>query len=35
MGVDATGRRLLEEIGDGRGARARDVGCGVLGGCGY
>jgi SAM-dependent methyltransferase len=28
---EPTGRRLLEEIGDGRGARAVDVGCGVLG----
>ena len=28
---EASGRRLLERIGDGRGARALDVGCGVLG----
>jgi SAM-dependent methyltransferase len=28
---EASGRRLLEEIDDGRGARALDVGCGVLG----
>ena len=28
---EPSGRRLLEEIGDGRGARAIDVGCGVLG----
>jgi SAM-dependent methyltransferase len=28
---EASGRRLLGEIGDGRGARALDVGCGVLG----
>ena len=28
---EPSGRRLLEEIGDGRGARALDVGCGVLG----
>jgi SAM-dependent methyltransferase len=28
---ERSGRRLLEEIGDGRGARALDVGCGVLG----
>ena len=28
---EPSGRRLLEEIGDGRGARAVDVGCGVLG----
>lgn len=26
-----SGRRLLQEIGDGRGARALDVGCGALG----
>jgi len=28
---EPSGRRLLQEIGDGRGARALDVGCGVLG----
>ena len=28
---EPSGRRLLEEIGDGRGARALDVGCGVQG----
>jgi SAM-dependent methyltransferase len=28
---EPSGRRLLEEIGDGRGMRALDVGCGVLG----
>ncbi len=28
---EPSGRRVLEEIGDGRGARALDVGCGVLG----
>jgi SAM-dependent methyltransferase len=28
---EPSGRRLLEEIGDGRAARALDVGCGVLG----
>jgi len=28
---EPAGRRLLEEIGDGRGHRAVDVGCGVLG----
>jgi SAM-dependent methyltransferase len=28
---EPTGRRLLEEIGDGRGGRAADIGCGVLG----
>jgi ubiquinone/menaquinone biosynthesis C-methylase UbiE len=28
---EPTGRRLLEEIGDGAGARAIDVGCGVMG----
>lgn len=28
---EPSGRRLLEEIGDGRGARAIDIGCGVLG----
>jgi SAM-dependent methyltransferase len=28
---EPSGRRLLEEIGDGRRARALDVGCGVLG----
>jgi SAM-dependent methyltransferase len=28
---EPSGRRLLEEIGDGGGARALDVGCGVLG----
>ncbi len=28
---EPSGRRLLEEIGDGRGTRALDVGCGVLG----
>ena len=28
---ERSGRRLLEEIGSGRGARALDVGCGVLG----
>jgi SAM-dependent methyltransferase len=28
---EQSGRRLLEEIGDGRGARALDIGCGVLG----
>ena len=28
---EPSGRRLLEEIGDGRGAHALDVGCGVLG----
>jgi SAM-dependent methyltransferase len=28
---EPSGRRLLEEIGDGRDARALDVGCGVLG----
>ena len=28
---EPAGRRLLGEIGDGRGARAVDIGCGVLG----
>src|SRR5919108_2611247 len=28
---EPSGRQLLEEIGEGRGARALDVGCGVLG----
>lgn len=28
---EPSGRRLLEEIGDGRGTRAVDVGCGVMG----
>ena len=28
---EPSGRRLLEEIGDGRGARALDVGCGAFG----
>jgi SAM-dependent methyltransferase len=28
---EPSGRRLLEEIGDGRGSRTLDVGCGVLG----
>jgi SAM-dependent methyltransferase len=28
---EPSGRRLLEQIGDGRGAHALDVGCGVLG----
>src|SRR5215207_10198684 len=28
---EPSGRRLLAEIGDGRGARAVDVGCGVVG----
>jgi SAM-dependent methyltransferase len=28
---ESSGRRLLEEIGEGRGTRALDVGCGVLG----
>jgi SAM-dependent methyltransferase len=28
---EPSGRRLLEEIGDGRDTRALDVGCGVLG----
>jgi SAM-dependent methyltransferase len=28
---EPSGRRLLEEIGDGHGARALDLGCGVLG----
>ena len=28
---EPSGRRLLEEIGDGRGARALDVGCGAIG----
>ena len=28
---EPSGRRLLQEIGDGRGGRALDVGCGVLG----
>lgn len=28
---EPSGRRLLEEIGDGRGARALDIGCGVMG----
>ena len=28
---EPSGRRLLEEIGEGRGARALDIGCGVLG----
>ena len=28
---EPTGRRLVDEIGDGRGARAVDIGCGVLG----
>jgi SAM-dependent methyltransferase len=27
---EPSGRRLLEEVGDGRGARALDVGCGAL-----
>jgi ubiquinone/menaquinone biosynthesis C-methylase UbiE len=29
---EPSGKRLVAEIGDGRGARALDVGCGVLGG---
>jgi SAM-dependent methyltransferase len=28
---EPSGRRLLEEIGEGRGARAVDIGCGVMG----
>ena len=28
---EPSGRRLLEEIGDGRGARVADIGCGALG----
>jgi SAM-dependent methyltransferase len=28
---EPSGRQLLEEIGDGRGARAVDIGCGVMG----
>jgi len=28
---EPSGRRLLGEIGDGRGARAVDIGCGVVG----
>jgi predicted RNA methylase len=28
---EPTGRRLLGQIGDGRGARAVDIGCGVVG----
>jgi SAM-dependent methyltransferase len=28
---EPSGRRLLEEIGDGRGGRAVDIGCGVMG----
>src|SRR5215218_7200271 len=28
---EPAGRRLLDEIGDGRGARAVDIGCGVMG----
>src|SRR5215218_5568158 len=28
---EPSGRKLLEEIGDGRGTRVLDVGCGVLG----
>src|SRR5215216_4217331 len=28
---EPAGRRLLEEIGDGRGSRAADIGCGVMG----
>ena len=28
---EPSGRRLLEEIGNGRGARAVDIGCGVMG----
>lgn len=28
---EPSGRRLLEQLGDGRGARAVDVGCGVMG----
>jgi ubiquinone/menaquinone biosynthesis C-methylase UbiE len=28
---EPSGRRLLDEIGDGRGARAVDIGCGVMG----
>jgi SAM-dependent methyltransferase len=28
---EPTGRRLLEEVGEGRGARVVDIGCGVLG----
>jgi hypothetical protein len=28
---EPSGRRLLEGIGDGRGSRAVDIGCGVLG----
>jgi SAM-dependent methyltransferase len=28
---EPSGRRLLEQIGDGRGARAVDIGCGVVG----
>src|SRR5919112_2033582 len=28
---EPSGRRLLEEIGDGRGARAVDIGCGMMG----
>ena len=30
-GWEPAGRRLLDEMGDGRGARAVDIGCGVLG----
>jgi ubiquinone/menaquinone biosynthesis C-methylase UbiE len=28
---EPSGRRLLEQIGAGRGARAADIGCGVMG----
>lgn len=28
---EPAGRRLLEELGDGRGSRAVDIGCGVMG----
>lgn len=28
---EPTGRRLLQQIGDGRGTRAVDIGCGVMG----
>jgi hypothetical protein len=28
---EPSSRRLLEQIGDGRGARAVDIGCGVMG----
>ena len=30
---EPSGRRLLDEIGDGRGLRAVDIGCGVMGWC--